>query len=77
MFESDYYQFCAMADDGVRVWVDDALVLDRWYDNQGIVYCKTLRMTEGVHQVHAEYYENRIDAFVYVWWKEALPQRWY
>jgi len=74
-FERGSYRFCAMADDGVRIWVDDVLVLDEWHDNNGTVYCGTRRMTEGVHRVHVEYYENRGDAFIYVWW-EDLPRRW-
>ena len=74
-FERGSYRFCAMADDGVRIWVDDKLVLDEWHDNNGTVYCGTHRMTEGVHRVHVEYYENRGDAFIYVWW-EDLPRRW-
>jgi len=74
-FEQGDYRFCAMADDGVRIWVDGTLVLDEWHDNNGIFYCGTRRMTEGVHQVHVEYYENRGNALIYVWWREDLPSR--
>jgi len=72
-FEQGDYRFCAMADDGVRIWVDDELVLDEWHDNNGIFYCGTYQVTEGIHQVHVEYYENRGNALIYVWWREDLP----
>ncbi len=75
-FEMGYYRFCAMADDGVRIWVDDALVVDRWHDNNGIVYCGTRLLTKGVHRIHVEYYQNRGQAFIYSWWERDLPHRW-
>jgi hypothetical protein len=74
-FEQGDHRFCAMADDGVRIWVDDALVVDEWHDNNGTFYCGTYRMTEGIHQVHVEYFENRGNALIYVWWSRDLPDR--
>ena len=70
-FEQDDYSFCAMSDDGVHIWVDDTLVVDEWHDDIGNVHCGTHRVTEGVHQVYVEYYDNRDVAFIYVWWEEA------
>ena len=32
-FEGGTYRFTITCDDGARVWVDDALVIDRWYDH--------------------------------------------
>ena len=77
MFEAGYYKFCATADDGVRMWVDDVLALDKWYDNGSAIHCHTLNMAKGVHQVHVEYYEDRGSSFIYAWWKEEKPHRWY
>jgi hypothetical protein len=73
-FNEGYYRFCAMADDGVRIWVDGALFLDEWHDNYGLVYCKEHWVTAGVHQVHVEYYENWGNALIYVWWQRFLPR---
>lgn len=77
MFEQDYYKFCLMADDGARMWVDGVLILDKWYDNRGDIYCSTLKMTKGVHKIHVEYYEHRGNSFVYAWWKQDQAHRWY
>jgi len=73
-FESGDYRFCAMADDGVRIWVDDALVLDEWHDNNGDFRCSAHQVSEGVHRVHVEYYENRGNALIYVWWERDLTR---
>ncbi len=70
-FEGGYYRFCAMADDGVRIWVDDALVLDEWHNNNGIAYCGTHYVAEGVHVIHVEYYEDWGNALIYVWWEKG------
>ena len=32
VFENGIYRFSARHDDGVRIWVDNKLVLDQWYE---------------------------------------------
>ena len=34
-FESGDYRLYARSDDGIRVFVDDSLVIDAWYDQSG------------------------------------------
>jgi LysM repeat protein len=67
--KTDHYRFCAMSDDGVRIWVRGTLVLDEWHGNNGIVYCGTYHATTGTHEVKVEYYEDGGDALIYVWWE--------
>jgi hypothetical protein len=48
------------ADDGVRLWFDDELVIDEWHDNSGGVpytFQRTLA-ADGRHAIRIEYYEN-------------------
>jgi LysM repeat protein len=66
---ADHYRFCAMSDDGARIRVDDALVLDEWHGNNGIAYCGTKWVSTGNHEVKVEYYEDAGDALLYVWWE--------
>lgn len=66
--ETDHYRFCAMSDDGVRIWVDGHLVLDEWHPNNGIAYCGTTFVHAGVHDVKVEYFEEGGEALIYVWW---------
>lgn len=68
-FYSDNYALCAMADDGVRLYLDGALVLDEWHANNGIAYCGQADVAAGLHQIRAEYYEDGGDALIYVWWE--------
>jgi beta-N-acetylglucosaminidase len=52
------YLFQALADDGVRVWVDDQLVLDGWSDSGGNTRNGTVSVDSGLHTIKVEYYEN-------------------
>jgi LysM repeat protein len=67
--QEDHYRFCAMSDDGVRIWVDGALVLDEWHPNNGVAHCGTTYVQAGVHDVKVEYYEHGGEALIYVWWE--------
>jgi len=51
------YRFTATMDDGMRVWVDDALVIDSWRDSQVHTEIVDLFMTSGEHEIKVEYYE--------------------
>ncbi|MEE8390973.1 MAG: PA14 domain-containing protein [Anaerolineae bacterium] len=67
--ETDHYRFCAMSDDGARIWVDDELVLDEWHANNGIAYCGEHWVETGTYEVKVEYYEHGGNALIYVWWE--------
>ena len=45
-------------DDGVRVYVDGALVLDRWVDQSNTSYCNNLINLTGNSVIVLDYYEN-------------------
>lgn len=51
------YRFTATMDDGMRVWVDNALIIDSWYDSQVHSLDTTLYLAEGNHAVKVEYFE--------------------
>jgi len=63
------YNFCAMTDDGVRIFVDGVRVLDQWHANNGIAYCGEHRVQEGNYEIVVEYFEGGGDALIYVWWE--------
>jgi glucose/arabinose dehydrogenase len=52
------YTFTATADDGVRVYLDGALIIDQWKDQAPTSYTATRRVTAGNHEVRMEYYER-------------------
>jgi hypothetical protein len=51
------YRFSATMDDGMRVWIDDALVIDEWKDSQVRTVSVDLYMSTGDHELEVRYYE--------------------
>jgi hypothetical protein len=60
--------FIATADDGIRLWVDESLLIDAWTDQPPTTYTGTRTLTAGTHQVKVEYYENASGAVAQVSW---------
>lgn len=69
-FQAGSYTFTARADDGVRVWVDDELIIDQWRDQGASTYEAAREMSAGPHEVKVEYYENTGRAVAQVSWRE-------
>ena len=58
-FAQGTYRFTARSDDGVRVYVDDDLVIDEWRAQPfGKNYSVDVPMTKGVHQLKVEYFDQ-------------------
>jgi hypothetical protein len=56
------YAFTVTADDGVRLFVDGTLVIDRWVDQGATTYTANVSLAGGSHTVVMQYYENAWDA---------------
>ena len=52
-----YYEFTAVADDGIRVWVDGRLIINAWPANPNQSY-KVGQILTGSHDIMVEYYEQ-------------------
>ena len=57
-FDAANYQFTARADDGIRVYVDGVLILDKWINQPATTYNVTKSLSVGNHDIKVEYYEN-------------------
>lgn len=68
-FERGDYRFSAIADDGVRVFIDGIRVLDVWRDGHKEVSNIFRQLGGGTHEVTIEYYEAHGQAYVWVWWE--------
>lgn len=68
-FDDGTYRFTARADDGLRVWVGDTLVIDAWYDRQASWLTRDIYISRGVHPVQVEYYEHGGGAVIQLVWK--------
>ncbi len=51
------YRFTLSVDDGVRLWVDDHLLIEAWQDPQVATFQADATLSQGYHRVRLEYYE--------------------
>ena len=71
-FEDGVYRFHVRMDDGVRMWVDDALIIDRWWDNKdGDISADYVIAGTGSHTLKVEYYDNEFHARIDVSWAKV------
>ena len=62
------YTLSATADDGVRVWVDGALLIDKWFAQSRTTHTASKYLTAGNHDVKVEYFEASGSAACIVTW---------
>jgi PKD repeat protein len=74
-FSGGTYRFYAHVDDGVRLWVDEALVIDQWHDSAPTTYSADVYLTDGIRSLKMEYYELTGDALAQLAWErlETYP----
>ena len=70
-FAAGSHLFTARADDGIRVWVDGASLINAWRDQSPTTYQATVSLTAGTHEVKVEYYERGGGAVAQVSWAAA------
>ena len=68
-FDGGTYRFSHRSDDGIRVWVDDLLVVDDWQDQQAAWSFVDQYISRGTHTVQVEYYERTGGARAQVAWR--------
>lgn len=52
------WTFHFVADDGVRIWVDNTITIDAWYDQGPTPHSGAIDLTAGWHTVRVEYYNK-------------------
>jgi len=68
-FKDGQYEFRALADDGVRILIDGAPVLDHWQTGGETEHRALFSPGAGKHLVEAEYFEAKGNARLEVNWK--------
>jgi hypothetical protein len=68
-FDAGTYRFTVFTDDGVRLWVDDKLLIEAWQDPQVVTYSADISLTQDYHRVRLEYYEASGSAGVRLSWE--------
>lgn len=67
-FREGTYRFYATSDDGVRVYVDDKLVVDGWGIHPAQGFFGDIYLSAGYHTVRVEYFEHTERALIQVNW---------
>jgi hypothetical protein len=77
-FQAGTYRFTATSDDGIRVYVDNRLILDHWYDHPVRTFTADASVVAGPHLVIVEFYENTGHAVAQVSWAPtpSTPNNW-
>jgi PKD repeat protein/uncharacterized protein YraI len=68
-FKDGTYVFSVWVDDGMRLWIDDALVIDSWKDGKSRLIQAERQISGGKHRVKVEYYERSGGAEIEVTWQ--------
>ena len=73
-FDPGTYSLQAIADDGIRVYVDGALVIDEWHASAGGETYKADLALSGEHKISVLYYENAGRAKAQFTWEMIEPE---
>ncbi len=65
--ETAEYAFCAFSDDGVRLYLDDRVVIDSWQLGENRAH-GNVRLEAGYHALRIEHFNAGRQAFLYVEW---------
>lgn len=78
---SETYTFRTRTDDGVRLWINNQLIIDRWIDQAATLHTGTINLQAGVfYDLRMEYYENTGSAVAELSWSsprqalEVIPR---
>ena len=71
-FSAGRYRFFGESDGGVRIWVDNQLILDRWGGVEGS-YSTEFRLDQGSHTLVVDYGQRRQPAAIRFSWETLGP----
>ncbi len=67
--KDDTYTFYISHNDGVRFWIDDKLIIDKWSETGE--HSGSIRLTQGLHQIKLEYFEATSSAVIKLYWSSS------
>lgn len=73
IFQGGAFQFLVMTQGGVRLYVDDALILDEWHETGKTTYSAIATLSPAIHSVKLEYMDTWKDAGVTLRWQPYVP----
>ena len=57
-FEGGNYRFHVRVDDGLRLFVDNQIIIDQWHDSGPATYVAEVYLNPGAHALRVDYYER-------------------
>ncbi len=72
-FAAGTYRFTTTTDDGVRLYVDGVLRIDKWIPQAPTSYTADISLTAGNHTVVMEYFEAAGGAVAKLSWQAVIP----
>ncbi len=69
-FENATYRFTYRSDDGMRMWINDVLVIDNWGDHPAEWKTRDYAVSGGTARVRIEYYEAWGTALMQIGWEK-------
>ncbi|NPV09775.1 MAG: hypothetical protein HPY83_17675 [Anaerolineae bacterium] len=69
------YRFTTETDDGVRLFVNNVLVIDQWRDQARTAHSAEVDLAGGLHAVRMEYFEHLGAAFARLTWERLDEER--
>ena len=70
-FDAGNYEFVTISDDGVRLYIDGEIVIDRWYDQPATIHYAKKQLTKGRHRITMDYFERSGQALAQLFWAKA------
>lgn len=74
--ETATYLFYAYSDDGIRVFLNDSLIINQWTNAQNRVFFARVGVSAGQHRLRVEYFEGEGNAYAFFNWELATEQAW-
>ena len=78
---NELYTFRTLSDDGIRLWVDDTLIINQWNDHSATYHTGSIVLQAGLlYNIRVEFYENVGNAVAQLAWSspsqtlEVIPQ---
>ena len=68
-FDAGIYRFNIEVDDGFRLYIDNALVLDEWEEGATRTYTVDVPLSTGFHTIQVDYFERTGVALMRFWWE--------
>ena len=68
-FKAGRYRFQVRADDGVRFWIDDRLLIDQWRETAMTTYEEEIYLPAGQYTLKVDYFEAEGEGTIVLWWE--------